>query len=224
MPGNDVTYTYGTGGTGRGRPVRIEDGTGRRELVYDALGNVVSETRTIALPGTVSQYRLTTGYVYDSWGRMLSMTYPDGEVVTYGYGWGGDLATMVGDKDAEHHDYVTGITYNAYGQRSRVDYRNGTHAEYRYDALHRLDSLSSVSASGAMHRIKYTFDGVGNITCVKNSAAAVGALGGTYRNVHTYDALNRLVQSGTYSLIATHKASLREPLALVPLRQPTRRR
>ena len=38
--GNSVTYQYGTAGTGRGRPVRVDDGTGVRLLAYDALGNV----------------------------------------------------------------------------------------------------------------------------------------------------------------------------------------
>ncbi|MBQ1409567.1 MAG: RHS repeat protein [Bacteroidales bacterium] len=76
--GNDVTYTYGTVGTDRGRPVLVEDGTGRRELSYDALGNVSSEVRIIAIPSSDNVYRFTTGYTYDSWGRMLTMTYPDG--------------------------------------------------------------------------------------------------------------------------------------------------
>ena len=195
--GNNVTYTYGTVGTERGRPVLVEDGTGRRELTYDALGNVISEVRTISIPSSDHVYRFTTGYTYDSWGRMLTMTYPDGEVLKYTYGYGGDLISMCGDKGSEHHVYVPSITYNDFGQRSRIDYENGTYATYHYDALHRLDSLYSMSASGAMQRIKYSFDGVGNITRVRNHATALGTLGGQYTNLHSYDALNRLALSGT---------------------------
>lgn len=72
MLGNDVTYTYGTSGTGHGRPVRIDDGTCRRERACDVLGNVVSETRTMAPPGTASQYRFTTEHSYDSWRRKMT--------------------------------------------------------------------------------------------------------------------------------------------------------
>ena len=192
---NNVTYIYGTYGTSRGRPVLIEDGTGERALSYDALGNVIEEKRIIALPGFEKVCVFSTGYQYDSWGRMLTMTYPDGEVVTYAYNYGGDLRTMYGDKGSDHYDYVTGITYNDFGQRSRIDYGNGTCAEYTYDELHRLILLRSVSSSGTMQIIDYAQDGVGNITEVHNDASAIGPLGGTYTNNHYYDALNRLTQS-----------------------------
>jgi len=190
-----VTYFYGTNGTSRGRPVFIEDGTGERSLSYDALGNVTEEKRTIALPGFERVCIFLTRYHYDSWGRMLTMTYPDGEVVTYTYSYGGNLKTMYGDKGTAHYDYVTDITYNDFGQRSRIDYGNGTRAAYTYDVLHRLSLLRSVSSSGTMQIIKYTQDGVGNITEVYNGASAIGPLGRTYTNSHHYDALNRLTQS-----------------------------
>ena len=192
---NNVTYIYGTDGTNRGRPVHIEDGTGERTLSYDALGNVTEEKRIIALPGFEKVCIFLTRYHYDSWGRMLTMTYPDGEVVTYTYSYGGNLKTMYGDKGTAHYDYVTDITYNDFGQRSRIDYGNGTRAAYTYDVLHRLSLLRSVSSSGTMQIIKYTQDGVGNITEVYNRASAIGPLGGTYTNSHHYDALNRLTQS-----------------------------
>ena len=190
-----MTYIYGTDGTSRGRPVLIEDGTGERSLSYDALGNVTEEKRIIALPGFEKVCTFLTRYHYDSWGRMLTMTYPDGEVVTYTYCYGGNLKTMYGDKGTAHYDYVTDITYNDFGQRSRIDYGNGTRAAYTYDVLHRLSLLRSVSSSGTMQIIKYTQDGVGNITEVYNGASAIGPLGGTYTNSHHYDALNRLTQS-----------------------------
>ena len=192
---NNVTYTYGTGGTSQGRLVRIEDGTGIRELEYDALGNVTGEVRTIALPGIGNVYTFATGYRYDSWGRMMTMTYPDGEVVTYTYGFGGDLYSMYGDKGSDHYDYVTSIRYNNFGQRSQINYGNGTYATYGYDALHRLTSLVSMSSSGAMQQLRYVLDGVGNITNIQNGASSIGILGGTYVNNYQYDALYRLVGS-----------------------------
>ena len=207
MTGNDVTYTYGTGGTETGRPVRIVDGSGMYECRYDALGNVTDETRTIALPNHNEVYRFRTSYQYDSWGRMLSMTYPDGEEVAYTYLWGGDLYSMHGTKGANHRVYVSKILYNTFGQRSQVEYGNRTKAYYTYDALHRLVKLKSRNGSGTlMQDISYTFDSASNVTGITNTAGIVNSLGGGYANSYRYDALHRLVWSsgggamGSYSM------------------------
>ena len=207
MTGNDVTYTYGTGGTETGRPVRIVDGSGMYECRYDALGNVTDETRTIALPQHGEVYRFRMLYRYDSWGRMLSMTYPDGEEVAYTYLWGGDLYSMHGTKGANHRVYVSKILYNTFGQRSQVEYGNRTKAYYTYDALHRLVKLKSRNGSGTqMQDISYTFDSASNVTGITNTAGIVNSLGGGYANSYRYDALHRLVWSsgggamGSYSM------------------------
>lgn len=207
MTGNDVTYTYGTSGTETGRPVRIVDGSGMYECRYDALGNVTDETRTIALPQHGEVYRFRMLYRYDSWGRMLAMTYPDGEKVNYTYQWGGDLHSMHSEKSGNHRVYVSKILYNTFGQRSQVEYGNQTKAYYTYDALHRLVKLKSRNGSGTlMQDISYTFDSASNVTGITNTAGIVNSLGGGYANSYRYDALHRLVWSsgggamGSYSM------------------------
>ena len=193
MTGNDVEYTYGTSGNETGRLVHIVDGSGSYECFYDALGNVIEDIRTIALPGSDDVYRFQTKYTYDSWGRMDSMAYPDGEVVSYKYIWGGDLFAMDGDKNGTLQSYIRGIHYNKFGQRDSVQYGNGTRAHYTYDALHRLSRLTSFQLGGAvMQNIKYTFDSVSNITNIKDSVLAIGTLGGGYDNTFNYDGLHRL--------------------------------
>ena len=111
MTGNNVTYTYGTSGTSKGRPIHINDGTGSHELTYDALGNVIGETRTIVLPNSHEEFSLGMNYEYDSWGRMLSMTYPDGEEVSYTYQWGGDLSAMQSVMGMNTRTYIGQIQY-----------------------------------------------------------------------------------------------------------------
>ena len=190
MEGNNVSYTYHPGG----RIESITDGTGTRELGYDALGNVTHETRTVALPGNGRTLTFTHTYEYDSWGRMLTMTYPDGEQVDYTYRWGGDLFSVHGAKGADSYRYVDSIAYNALGQRSRVEYGNGATADYTYDTLHRLARLESRDSLGrTMQDIAYTFDSAGNITGIANAASAIGTLGGQYANTYAYDPLHRLV-------------------------------
>ena len=209
MTGNDVTYTYGTSGTETGRPVRIVDGSGMYECRYDALGNVTDETRTIALPNHNEVYRFRTSYRYDSWGRMLSMTYPDGEEVAYTYLWGGDLYSMHGTKGANHRVYVSKILYNTFGQRSQVEYGNRTKAYYAYDALHRLANLKSRDGGGTlMQDIDYTYDNASNVTGIVNSAGVVNTLGGGYENNYQYDALHRLISSTGGGAVGNYNTNL----------------
>ena len=108
-------------------------------MEYDALGNITEERRIVAIPGSSNVYMFESMYQYDSWGRMHYMTYPDGERIVYGYTFGGDLIYMSGLKGSEYHDYIIDITYNDYGQRSRVEYGNGTYATYSYDAPWKTD-------------------------------------------------------------------------------------
>ena len=196
MTGNDVTYTYGTSGTETGRPVRIVDGSGMYECKYDALGNVTDETRTIALPLHSEVYQFRMLYQYDSWGRMLTMTYPDGEKITYTYQWGGDLFAMHGNKNGDARTYIKRTLYNNYGQKNYVEYGNTTRTYYTYDALHRLVNLKSRDYSGSlMQDIDYTFDNASNVTKIANNAGVVNTLGGAYENTYKYDVLHRLEES-----------------------------
>ena len=209
MTGNDVTYTYGTSGTETGRPVRIVDGSGMYECKYDALGNVTDETRTIALPQHSEVYQFRMLYQYDSWGRMLTMTYPDNEEITYTYQWGGDLYAMDGIKNGDARTYIKGISYNMYGQKEHIDYGNTTSAHYTYDALHRLVNLKSRDYSGAlMQDIDYTFDNASNVMEIVNNAGVVNTLGGGYKNNYKYDVLHRLVTSYGGGTIGNYNTNL----------------
>ena len=193
MDGNNVAYTYHPGG----RIESITDGTGHRKLGYDALGNLVHEDRYIAIPNSANVLAFHTEYTYDSWGRMRTLRYPDGEQVTYTYRWGGDLFSVHGTKGADSCRYVDSIAYNAYGQRAYIHYGNGTMASYTYDALHRLIGLeSSDSLGNTMQKIKYAFDQASNITDIANNAPNIGPLGGRYENYYKYDPLHRLTRAG----------------------------
>ena len=210
-PNNDVTYTYGTLGASTGRIVKVTDGTGMRLFTHDALGNVVTDERRMALPGSLKTVNLSMRYTYDSWGRLLSLTYPDNEVLSYRYLFGGDLYGIAGQKGAETHTYISDITYNDFGQRTRVVYGNDTKAYYDYDIEHRLVHLRSTSSAGTMQDIQYTFDPVGNIQRVQGGAAPVSGLGGPYTDRHRYDPLHRLTESnglnGAYSLAMDYSPS-----------------
>ena len=214
MSANNVQYSFGSSGRNRGRLEYVMDGTGERRLDYDALGNVTNDIRTITIPGDEKAYTFASTYDYDSWGRMICMTYPDGEDITYSYQWGGDLRSMHGVKNSNHRTYIREIRYNSFGQKENVNYGNGTSAHYTYDALHRLVNLQSTDSLGnLMQDIDYTFDNASNVTGIVNNAGVVNTLGGEYENTYNYDVLHRLVTSygggaiGKYNTYLTYSPS-----------------
>src|SRR5262249_11364659 len=92
---------------------------GGQSLVYPARGQVISTTKTI---GSVSQ-TLTSSY--DTLGRLSTLTYPDKEVVSYGYGADGRLQSVSG--------YVSAMSFGPNGELQSLTYANGTRATYSYD-------------------------------------------------------------------------------------------
>ena len=209
-PANNVHYTYGTNAdtaiNAAGKVMFRKDASGWQSYKYGKLGEVTENIRTFALPYENQTYTFKMQYEYDSWNRIQSMTYPDGEVVSYKYDRGGMLDKVTGHKDNADYTYVEGISYNRFGLKDTVWYGNNTQTEYVYDTLQRLKVLASKSSAypgttGLMQNIEYTYDHVGNITYAENTAPTLpNGLGGNYISHHEYDNLYRLVYStGTWN-------------------------
>lgn len=84
---NNVKYTYGEPGASDNRAGRVvlqEDASGAQEFFYGRLGEIVKNIRTIVIPQHDEQ-TYTTEWQYDTWSRLTSMTYADGEEVMYNY-------------------------------------------------------------------------------------------------------------------------------------------
>ena len=166
---------------------------GRITFKYGKLGEVIENIRTFALPFENQTYTFVMKYEYDSWNRIQVMTYPDGEVVRYGYNFGGMLEAVTGNKHGVPYRYIDSICYNKFELKELVEYGNGTWASYDYDSLLRLSHLRSVCADGTMQDIAYTYDSVGNILRIENAAGMLtNGLGNPYYNQYTYDDLYRL--------------------------------
>ena len=167
----DTVYEYGRAGepnNGAGKIIKTTDSTGTIEYKYGSLGEVVEETRSIyqmsANDGDGTSISATMSYVSDYLGRMQEITYPDGEVVTYGYDEGGQVNRVSGVRGSYSFDYVNNITYDEYGQRAYLKYANGTETYYTYDKARRW--LSHIRTENPFHTIQntdYKFDFVGNV-------------------------------------------------------------
>ena len=205
-----------------------EDASGLQTFKYGKLGELTENIRTFALPFESRTYTFKMQYEYDSWNRIQRMTYPDGEVVTYGYNLGGLLERVSGravrqnvavvhpDPErsggqtptpeptvAYNYPYIDSIAYNKFEQKDTVWYGNGTRVAYAYDSLQRLLHLRSYEGHDSlMQDIAYTYDAAGNIQGIQNTAAALpNGLGGAYRNTYKYDDLYRLSEANCQGTI-----------------------
>lgn len=208
--GNDVRYTYGAPGAAdnaAGRVTRIEDAGGDVTRKYGPLGEVTEETRT--LPGPGQQVRtFTTAYTYDSFNRMLSLTYPDGERLSYTYDSGGQVSAASGTKNGFDYPYVRSVTYDKFGDRAALELGNGTRTTFTYGAEdRRLATLTSTLPTGSsFQNLSYQYDANGNLTGQQNDTrlpAETPKLGGPTEQTYTYDNLNRLTgASGSFQYMA----------------------
>jgi RHS repeat-associated protein len=206
--GNNVTYTYGAASLSNnlnqiGRIVRVTDASGFEERAYGKLGETVNEIRTIASHtqgnSANSPEVYTTQYHYDTFGRILTLTLPDTEIITYGYDAGGNLATFAGDKKGEHTPYLQSLLYDKFEQRTYLKLGNGIETNYTYKDTNRrlINLMSQGSVAGKFQNLGYAYDNVGNILGLKNDTAipAPSGMGGPTNMTYGYDDLYRLTSA-----------------------------
>ena len=105
---NRVTYTYGKPGekyNRAGRLVLVEDASGGEAYYYGNQGEVVKTVRSVMV-STADVRTYVYGATYDSWNRVRTMTYPDGEVVTYAYNAAGQIESVKSNKQRKQPTIV----------------------------------------------------------------------------------------------------------------------
>ncbi|MGK3963945.1 SpvB/TcaC N-terminal domain-containing protein [Sorangium sp. So ce1667] len=231
----DATYVYGEPseagdehGNRAGRLKEEQSEAGKRTFAYDRLGNV--KTLTTEFPRLREPhrgpYQATMEYEFDSFGRLLSLTFPGSgaEVVTYGYDRGGLVRSAVGTNtriNPEHPDepavtqYLLHIGYDEFEQRVRVVHGNGIATSYRYyEQSRRLEQVNADHRDRFLverglparpfQRMRYVYDAAGNLEQVRNEAPydqemPGSVLVGPTTHDYGYDDLYQLISaSGTY--------------------------
>ncbi len=181
--GATINFTYDTGTNGKGRRSTMTDAAGSETYTYDALGRTASVTRvTDGVP-------YTTQSTYTALGQPATITYPDGEVLTYTYDAGGQVYSVVGSTT-----YVASLTYDAAGHILQVTLGNGVVTTHTYGATTlRLTSLVTTKDATTLQSFGYAYDNVGNITTLTDNRTPANS------QTFTYDALDRLVSAtGSY--------------------------
>ncbi len=202
----DITFEYGPPGApenAASRIVRIVDEAGQETRAYGRLGEAIRTTRTLIplTPGNVSR-TFETRFAFDSFGRMLQMTYPDGEVLTYGYDGAGLVTSAVGVRPAtaktpqETETYLASMEYDEFGKRVAMAFGNGVVSRLAYDPLtRRLAALETVTPPNrTLQALAYNYDRVGNLLdAVNGRPKSTPHRSGPVTLHYQYDALDRLV-------------------------------
>ena len=147
----------------------MEDGSGGEAYYYGRQGEVTKTVCTV-VASTADIRTWVYGATYDSWNRERTMTYPDGEVVTYHYNAAGQIESLTGNKLGKQSVIVKKIGYDKEG-RTVMDNK------YRYDAVDNILGISNVVNPQSLN---------------KHNPAK---LGGAFTHSYQYDDLNRLISA-----------------------------
>ena len=150
-----------------GRVDTLYDESGLVCYQYGNMGEITRETRIYTVPFLSNIIALSTQFEYDSWGRILNITYPDNETVSYDYDCGGQLFRFYNNNN---YTYLDSVQYNKFGAKISQKYGNGIQTKYTYYPLtQRLDSLLTTYGGNTLSYLQYTYDSVGNIIRVNSS-------------------------------------------------------
>ena len=165
--GSTIGYEYDIGANAIGRLNQITDASGFTTWTYDNFGAVTQKTQTI---GTVA---LSTSYIFDSSGRLSSITLPSGKVITYGYN-----IFLPNSVSVDGQTILSGATYDPFGPVNAWTWGNGSFASRNFDLRGLMDSQTLAGDARALG-----YDAAGQVTSMLDSNLDV---------TFDYDLLGRL--------------------------------
>jgi len=176
----------------------------KQQVDWAALAGL-TDAETISSPpdALLETETFITSIEFDALNRPAQLTTPDKSRITPTYNEANLLervnANLRGALEATL--FVNGISYDAKGQRTQIDYGNGASTHYEYDEkTFRLTTLRTTRASdGAeLQDLSYTYDPVGNITAIRDDAQQTIYFKNqvvTPRAEYEYDAIYRLLRA-----------------------------
>jgi RHS repeat-associated protein len=202
------SYTFDESGRGssKGRLTTAVSASGvTTRAYYDSLG------RRTKYEEVVDGTTYAISHAYDVAGRLASVTYPDNEVVTYGYGTSGSaLGKLTTVSSSVAGTLVSGVTYTSKGQAATITYGNGVTTTTGFDAYG--ERVASIQI-GALATISYGYDANGFVTALTSTQLgltnwtfgydsigrltnATNTADGTKSAAYGYDAVGRITSRG----------------------------
>ncbi len=190
----NTSFTYDIGTNAIGRRIGMVDDSGSAAWTYDARGRVSQETKVISDPVNGDQ-TFVTAWTYNSADLPITMTYPDNEVLTYGYNSDGALDTVTSSLGST---YVADTQYDEAGRITNMDYGASTlRKTFNYfpwntttnGGLLNTAVATRLGDSTTLQNFAYTYDKNANVSTI------VDNLGGPQTQTFGYDSLNRLTSA-----------------------------
>jgi len=200
-----VSFTYDASSatnSGKGRRTGMTDASGTTAWEYDMRGRLIHESRHILdqLDGNRDLGTYHTYWSYNPDNSVRQMVYPNGETLNFAYHPQGTIKQVASVQDATNvtQSYVSATSYDAAGRAVNRSLGNGVNQTYTYYPWNqqggRLNILQAQKRGlPAYQNLPLTYDAVGNIRTLLDSAAAEPL------TTFTYDSLNRLdLVTGAY--------------------------
>jgi RHS repeat-associated protein len=173
-----TSYTYDE----QGRMLAQTEPDGKQiSYTYDL---VTGKVATVTTPSGTTQYRYNslsqlakvisaegeTTYAYNAIGNLQTKTLPNGIVETYGYD-GLNRLNLVEQKNAAGTVLARyAYTFDAVGNKTKVEELGGRSVSYTYDELYRLTKEAITDAVQGNRTIEYVYDAVGNRLVKRDTA------------------------------------------------------
>ncbi len=173
----NVTYTYDNfttpaGNKGRGKLTRIADQSGSTAYVYNALGQIITDTRVIATKTYV------TSYLYNAAGKVTQITYPSGRIVFIARNTNGQVTGVTTKQNATAAvvNVATGITYAPLSNLlTAMTHGNLLQTTAGYDLDYRLSSLTLKDGATSVSALAYAYTDGMNLTGITDGVTAANS-------------------------------------------------
>src|SRR5579864_5292280 len=203
-----VTYTYDAGANGIGHLTSLSDQAGTGSYIFDALGRISSEQRTINPGVGLAAVSKNLAYTYNLDGSVATLTYPSGAVVTYMPDSAGRILSAI--DSGSNISYVTGATYGPdSGLTGFVSGHSSSFAgitnSFSYNKRFQPVTMSATSPSATVFSIGYDFHlgngDNGNVFGIANYRDS------SRNQTFAYDSLNRLISAQNSGTDCTQKTA-----------------
>lgn len=170
------TFTYDTCVNGKGQLCGVTDSSGSTSYAYRKNGQLTSQVSVIG--GT----SYTTNWAYDYLNRLATVTYPGGNVVSYGYDVLGRVVTMFATINGTSQTIAQNVSYLGPGPMNSIKWGNGLLTTSTYDRDFRLTALGT----GGFDSHTYGYDLNNNVTSIGDSTNSANAETLSYEPVLTW--------------------------------------
>jgi YD repeat-containing protein len=153
----------------RGRLTKIVDQSGASEFTYNALGQIITDKRTIGAKA------YTTAYLYTAAGNISQVTYPSGRIVIYARNSLGQISgvTTKQTSGATAVNVATGVTWKPMSNLvAGLTHGNGLVTSAGYNLDYRLTSLAVKNGAAFVSNLGYSYGDGMNLTTINDTVAA----------------------------------------------------